>query len=193
VSAEFFTKAGLDILTEHAGLAPPLSAPAMAYLLLEAYGPGTLDDLADLVADRPAAVGESAADRARLWAYRERHPEAAGFLGVPVKLDVSVPTAQWVRLASEVAAVVTDVDPGAEVITFGHVADGNVHVNIVPAAAADGRHENAVFSFVASLGGSISAEHGIGPSRRRGLRWRGRTRNGRCSPGSVRPLTRRAR
>jgi FAD/FMN-containing dehydrogenase len=48
--------------------------------------------------------------------------------------------------------------PGAEVITFGHVADGNVHVNIVPAAVADGRHEDAVFSFVASLGGSISAE-----------------------------------
>ena len=58
--------------------------------------------------------------------------------------------------------MVTDVDPGAEVITFGHVADGNVHVNIVPAETADSRHENAVFSFVASLGGSISAEHGIG-------------------------------
>jgi FAD/FMN-containing dehydrogenase len=48
--------------------------------------------------------------------------------------------------------VVTGADPGAEVITFGHVADGNVHVNIVPAAPADGRHENAVFTFVASLG-----------------------------------------
>ena len=58
--------------------------------------------------------------------------------------------------------MITDVDPGAQVITFGHVADGNVHVNIVPAAPADGRHENAVFSLVASLGGSISAEHGIG-------------------------------
>jgi hypothetical protein len=73
-----------------------------------------------------------------------------------------VPAAQWVRLASRAAAVVTEVDPGAEVITFGHVADGNVHVNIVPAETADGRHENAVFSLVASLGGSISAEHGIG-------------------------------
>jgi FAD/FMN-containing dehydrogenase len=118
--------------------------------------------LADVIGDREAAVGESAADRARLWSYRERHSEAAGFLGVPVKLDVSVPAAQWVRLASGAAAVVTDVDPGAQVITFGHVADGNVHVNIVPVAAADGRHEDAVFSFVASLGGSISAEHGIG-------------------------------
>ena len=162
VSAEFFTSTGLGILVAHAGLAPPLPRPAPAYLLLEASGPGALDNLADVIGDRQAAVGESAADRGRLWSYRERQPEAAGFLGVPIKLDVSVPAAQWVRLASEAAAVVTDVDPGAEVITFGHVADGNVHVNIVPAQPADGRHENAVFSLVASLGGSISAEHGIG-------------------------------
>ena len=162
VSAEFFTRIGLEILVAHAGLSPPLAAPAAAYLLLEASGPGAFGDLADVIGDREAAVAQSAADRARLWSYRARHPEAAGFLGVPVKLDVSVPAAQWVRLASGAAGVVTDVDPGAEVITFGHVADGNVHVNIVPAAPADGRHEDAVFSFVASLGGSISAEHGIG-------------------------------
>ncbi len=169
VSAEFFTKTGLDILVEHAGLAPPLPIPAQTYLLLEAGGAGALDDLATIFADRPTAVGESKADRGRLWAYRERHPEAAGFLGVPIKLDVSVPAGQWAHLASAVADVVADVDSGAKVITYGHVADGNVHVNIVPAAAADGRHENAVFSFVASLGGSISAEHGIGALKARWL------------------------
>src|SRR6266851_7723130 len=106
VSAEFFTQAGLDILVAHAGLAPPLPGPAAAYLLLEASGPGALEHLAGVIGDRPAAIGESAADRARLWSYRERHPEAAGFLGVPVKLDVSVPAAHWVRLASGAAAVV---------------------------------------------------------------------------------------
>jgi FAD/FMN-containing dehydrogenase len=162
VSAEFFTKTGLDILTEHAGLAPPLPVAATTYLLLEASGPGALDDLAGIIGDHQAAVAESAADRDRLWAYRERHPEAAGFLGVPIKLDVSVPAAQWVHLAASAADAVAAVDSGAKVITYGHVADGNVHVNIVPAAAADGRHEDAVFSLVASLGGSISAEHGIG-------------------------------
>jgi FAD/FMN-containing dehydrogenase len=162
VSAEFFTSAGLDILVAKAGLAPPLARPSRAYLLLEASGPGALEDLADVIGDREVAVAESAADRGRLWSYRERHPEAAGFLGVPIKLDVSVPAAQWVRLASEAADVVAAVDPGAVVITFGHVADGNLHVNIVPAQAADGRHENALLSFVAALGGSISAEHGIG-------------------------------
>jgi FAD/FMN-containing dehydrogenase len=162
VSAEFFTATGLDILVARAGLAPPLARPARTYLLLEAAGPGALEDLADVIGDREAAVAESAADRGRLWSYRERQPEAAGFLGVPIKLDVAAPAGQWVRLASQAADVVAAADPGAVVITFGHVADGNVHVNIVPAEAADGRHEEALLSFVASLGGSISAEHGIG-------------------------------
>ena len=169
VSAEFFTPAGLGILTGHAGLAPPLPSPAGAYLLLEASGPGALEDMAGLIGEHPVAVAETAADRARLWSYRERHPEAAGFLGVPLKLDVSVPAARWVQFASTVADVVAAADPGATVVTFGHVADGNVHVNIVPAAPADGGHEDAVFGFVASLGGSISAEHGIGALKARWL------------------------
>ena len=186
-SAEFFTQAGLDLLAGHAGLRLPLRSPAPAYLLLEAAGPGAAEELAGLVGDRPAAVGTGVAERARLWASRERHPEAAGFVGVPLKLDVSVPAARWVRLASEVAGVVADADPGALVITYGHVADGNLHVNVVPGAggaggagtaagagtggtgAGDGRHEDAVFSFVASLGGSISAEHGIGALKARWL------------------------
>ena len=162
LSAEFFTRAGLDVLAEHAGLAPPLHDPVPAFLLLEAAGPGADENLAGLAGDHPVAVGTTTADRARLWASRERHPEAAGFLGVPLKLDVSVPAAHWVRLATEVGEVVRAVDPGARVIVYGHVADGNLHVNVVPAAEADGRHEGAVFGFVASLGGSISAEHGIG-------------------------------
>jgi FAD/FMN-containing dehydrogenase len=169
LSAEFFTRAGLDVLAEHAGLAPPLRDPVPAFLLLEAAGPGTVEDLASLAGDYPVAVASTAADRARLWAYRERHPEAAGFLGVPLKLDVSVPAANWVTLATGVAEVVRTVDPDARLISYGHVADGNLHVNVVPSAEADGRHEDAVFGFVASLGGSISAEHGIGVLKARWL------------------------
>ena len=180
-SAEFFTHAGLDLLAEHAGLALPLRPPTPAYLLLEAAGPGAAEDLAELIGGRPAAVGTGAAERARLWACRERHPEAAGFLGVPLKLDVSVPAARWVQLTSKVAGVVAEADPEARVIIYGHVADGNLHVNVVPGAAVadpahgagravgDDRHEDAVFSLVASLGGSISAEHGIGALKARWL------------------------
>jgi FAD/FMN-containing dehydrogenase len=174
LSAEFFTRAGLAILIEHASLRPPafdppLAAPAPVYLLLEAAGPGALDDLAAVIGEVPAAVAQENAGREALWACRERHPEAAGFLGVPIKLDVSVPAARWVELASTVAATVAAADPGATVITYGHVADGNVHVNVVPAAPADGRHEDAVFGLVAHLGGSISAEHGIGVLKGRWL------------------------
>jgi FAD/FMN-containing dehydrogenase len=169
VSAEFFTQDGLDPLIGQAGVTPPLRRPTPVYLLLEAAGPGAADDLAALAGDRPVAVGTTAGERARLWACRERHPEAAGFLGVPLKLDVSVPAGQWVRLASGVAGVVAETDPGARVIIYGHVADGNVHVNVVPSVEADGRHQDAVFSFVASLGGSISAEHGIGALKARWL------------------------
>src|SRR6266516_6955469 len=133
LSAEFFTRAGLDVLAEHAGLAPPLREPVSAFLLLEAAGPGADEDLAGVAGDHPVAVGTTAAERARLWACRERHPEAAGFLGVPLKLDVSVPAAQWVKLATEVGAVVRAADPGAKVIIYGHVADGNLHVNVLPA------------------------------------------------------------
>jgi FAD/FMN-containing dehydrogenase len=167
LSAEYLTSTGLDVLAEHAGLVPPLRAPA--FLLLEAAGPGAAEDLAGVAGEHPVAVGTTAADRARLWAFRERHPEAAGFLGVPLKLDVSVPAAHWVTLATEVGEVVRAADPGARVISYGHVADGNLHVNVVPATDADGRHEDAVFAFVASLGGSISAEHGIGALKARWL------------------------
>jgi FAD/FMN-containing dehydrogenase len=169
MSAEFFTRAGLQILLEHTGLPEPLKPAAETYLLLEASSSGALDDLAALIGGLPSAVAVSPADREQLWAYRERHPEVAGFLGNPLKLDVSVPAGQWVRLASDIGEIVTDADPDARVITYGHIADGNLHVNVVPSRNADGRHEDAVFSFVASLGGSISAEHGIGALKARWL------------------------
>jgi FAD/FMN-containing dehydrogenase len=174
LSAEFLIQAGLDLLIEHAGLRAPwpagaLPGPEPAYLLLEAAGPGALDDLGDLIGDQPAAVAQAAADRERLWAYRERLPEAAGFVGSPIKLDVAVPASQWVRLATTVAAAVAAADPGATVLGYGHVADGNLHVNVVPDGPADGRHEDAVFGLVAELGGSISAEHGIGVLKGRWL------------------------
>ncbi len=57
VSAEFFTRTGLDILVAHAGLVPPLPVPAQAYLLLEAAGPGALDTLADVIGDRRPPSG----------------------------------------------------------------------------------------------------------------------------------------
>lgn len=161
-SAEFFTSEGVDLLVQHAGMRHPFPTRHPAFLLLEAGGTRSLEQLEGLCGNRVSAVGVSSLERAGLWSYRERHPEAAGFLGTPLKFDVSVPAANWVTLASEVRTRVHQVDPEALVVTFGHVADGNVHVNIVPGEPVDGRHQDAVFGFVAELEGSISAEHGIG-------------------------------
>ena len=161
------------MLAEHAGLAPPLRPPGPG---LPAAGGGRPGRGWRTWPGWPATgrprSAPGAADRARLWAYRERHPEAAGFLGVPLKLDVSVPAARWVRLASEVAGVVAEADPGA---TGDHLRPRRGRQPACQRGArrarpaADGRHEDAVFSFVASLGGSISAEHGIGALKARWL------------------------
>jgi hypothetical protein len=57
--------------------------------------------------------------------------------------------------------VVTDVDPGAEVITFGHVADGSVHVNIVPAETADGRRPTEFIVGDSDAGTEVPLEDGL--------------------------------
>jgi hypothetical protein len=60
---------------------------------------GALDDLAPVAYEYPVAVAQAAADRARLWVYRERQPEAAASRR-PLKLDVSRPAAHWAELAA---------------------------------------------------------------------------------------------
>lgn len=174
VSAEFFSQKGVDLLVANARMGQVLRSPAQFYLLLEACGQGAFEELAEVAGDHPAAVGRDVGDRARLWEFRERQPEAAGFVASPIKLDVSVPSGRWVELTCRVASVVAKVDADATVITFGHIVDGNLHVNIAPYGATDGRHEEAVFALIAELGGSISAEHGIGALK---ARWLGLARS----------------
>ena len=65
--------------------------------------------------------------------------------------------------------VVAAAAPEASTWLFGHVGDGNIHVNVTGVAPDDERVDDAVLRFVAGLGGSISAEHGIGTAKRRWL------------------------
>jgi FAD/FMN-containing dehydrogenase len=68
-----------------------------------------------------------------------------------------------------VPAAVSSVAPGARCWIFGHVGDGNVHVNVTGVAPDDDTVDDAVLGLVVSSGGSISAEHGIGTAKRRWL------------------------
>ena len=178
-AVELFLAGGVGLVCRHLGLAPPFGRLDPVYLLVEVAGAhDPTDELAeavlgggigDLALD--TAVESEAAGRARLWRYREAHTEAINAAGVPVKLDVTLPVGE---LAGFLAAACTAVDrsvPGARCVLFGHAGDGNVHVNVLgaeePARAA--AVEDAVLRLVARLGGSISAEHGIGTAKRRWL------------------------
>ncbi len=117
-----------------------------------------------LVIDSAVAFDESA--RRRLWRLREAVPEAERLAGPSIKHDISTRTSGVAELASAVARAVSDVDPGARLVVFGHVGDGNLHANVLSATVDGSEISDAVHRAVASLGGSISAEHGIGRDRR---------------------------
>ena len=158
--AEVMFSAGVELVCAVAGLPPPLAQAWPVYLLLET------DDLPELPDDVEAAVDP------RLKEYRERHTEAIATRGVPHKLDVAVPVARVPELAAGVEAAVRAATPAGqtyEVYVFGHLATGNLHVNVVGPAADDDAVDDAVLRVAADLGGTIAAEHGIGIAKTRWL------------------------
>jgi FAD/FMN-containing dehydrogenase len=173
-TAEYFVAAGEELVLETFGGARPFDRPYPAYLILEAAGPSDPTELlAAAVGEVPGvldvAVAGSAAGSAALWRVRELHSEALGAAGPPRKYDVTVPVGRLTRFVDAAVRLVED-RPGLVCHHFGHVGDGNVHVNVLGAEALDdeGREalDGAVLGLVAEEGGSISAEHGIGRLKR---------------------------
>ena len=173
---ELFLPSGLALVTEATGAPPPFPSLAAhgAYLLVEAADRrDTASDLAESVASLEhvvdVAVAVDAPRRAALWAYREHHTEAINRLGPPHKLDVAVPLGVLAEFLDEIPSVVADAFPAARTWLFGHAGDGNVHVNVTGVDPDDERVDEAVLRYTASLGGSISAEHGVGRAKQRWL------------------------
>ena len=108
-------------------------------------------------------VADSTAERERLWRLREAHTEAIAAAGVPHKLDVGVPPARLAAFADAARAAVAEVAPGARVILFGHLGDGNVHVNVLGRGRRPRRRGGPPVA--AEHGGTISAEHGVGVAK----------------------------
>ncbi|HWB65923.1 MAG TPA: FAD-binding oxidoreductase [Mycobacteriales bacterium] len=171
-AAELFYADGLDLVRQHTGAAAPFAAAFPAYVLVEcAQQDDPSDDLlaaleaaGDLVLD--ATVASDGRGRAALWAYREAHTESINAAGVPVKLDVAVPLRALAETVEALPRVVGETAPQARTILFGHVNEGNLHVNVLHAEAQDEAVTDAVLRLVASHGGSISAEHGVGRAKR---------------------------
>ncbi len=171
----------MELVCEHLGARPPVAAtsPDGVWLLVECASPShdptealgaALDDLAlDDGAGRVAVATDSVAAQ-NLWRFRESLTEAVNAAGTPHKLDVTLPPGALARFSEQVCAVVEDVCAGARTFLFGHLGDGNVHVNVLAPALSSAplpdAVDEAVLRLTAECGGSISAEHGIGTAKR---------------------------
>lgn len=171
-AVELMTAPGLELLSAHMGVPVPVSGAAPVFLLVEvgdAVDP--MSRLAEAVAGLhgvlDVAVASDARRRSELWRYREGHTESIGRLGPPHKFDVTLPASVLAAFIDAVPGRVTETAPTARVWCFGHAADGNVHVNVSGLAPDDETVADVVLTMVAELGGSISAEHGIGRAKRR--------------------------
>jgi FAD/FMN-containing dehydrogenase len=129
--------------------------------LEEALGTGIVTD---------AVLAESEGDRIAMWVARDNMNDVQVKEGASIKHDVSVPIAMVPRLIEEGSARAAALVPGIRALPFGHMGDGNIHFNFSQPVGADQKafmagaepiHE-AVYDLVVQLGGSVSAEHGIG-------------------------------
>lgn len=125
--------------------------------------------LADLLdgLDPEPAVGVDATARHRLWEVRESVAEVVAMFGPPLKFDVSLPLSAIAAFASHSAALVARHAPEAVPVLFGHVGEGNLHLNVL---RCDSEQEAVIYTamteLVAAHGGNVSSEHGVGSRKR---------------------------
>jgi FAD/FMN-containing dehydrogenase len=169
-AADFFLDEGLSLVLDHLDAPAPVRERSPVYVMLEcAARTDPTEALAAALSSAgvldAAVVADDTASRARLWRYREAHTEAIAAAGVPHKLDVGVPLARLEAFAARVPEVVAAAAPGARTLLFGHLGDGNVHVNVLGPAPDDEAADLAVLELAAACGGTISAEHGVGVAK----------------------------
>jgi FAD/FMN-containing dehydrogenase len=169
-AAELVLHDGAALVAGSFGLPMPFVDVHPVYVFVEVAGsddPTT--ELADAVASvagvEDVAVATDDRRRGALWRLREDHALAINQVGIPHKFDVTVPQGCLAEFVTRVPTVVTDAIAGATTWIFGHVGDGNLHVNVTGAPAEAPDLDESVYRFVVESGGSISAEHGIGTAK----------------------------
>lgn len=185
---EVMPRIGLDLVTAHiAGQTDPFSSPHPWYVLVdwetdtESEGLTLAETLLsramekDLIQD--AVIAQSEGQAAKLLALRENMSAAQKFNGGSIKQDITVPLDRIPEFFTRADIEVERIIPGCRPVGFGHFGDGNIHYNIAQPIGADKAEflsrwkdiSDAIFDIVDSLGGSISAEHGIGIMKREDL------------------------
>jgi FAD/FMN-containing dehydrogenase len=186
---ELIPRIGIEMSLRHVpGVTDPLERPCPSYALIELSSSSFEARLAalleTLLGDALEAgeildgtIAASAAQRRALWLIREAIVDAQRHEGGSIKHDVSVPLASVALFIERATAAVTARLPGIRVVAFGHAGDGNIHFNLSQPPDADKaayldrweEFNRIVHDIVADLGGSISAEHGIGRLKRQEL------------------------
>ena len=182
---ELVCRTGIDFAVKHMDAREPFAEPAPWYVLVELSargGPGSaMHDMEEILGAAfedglitDAALAQNAAQREEFWKLREGMSEAQKYEGGSIKSDISVPVAQIPAMIERGIAAVKEIVPGARPVPFGHLGDGNLHFNI--SQPVDWKKEDflalweevttAINEVALSLGGSISAEHGIGRMKR---------------------------
>ncbi|MBT3791104.1 MAG: FAD-binding oxidoreductase [Alphaproteobacteria bacterium] len=183
---ELIPRIGIDFLCKHIeGSRDPLENQYEWYALIEISAPGKDVDLRtafenmleaayndDVLED--AVIAGSAAQASQLWRMRESLNEAQKPEGASIKHDVSVPITEIPQLIAEGSEAISAMIEDVRVLAFGHVGDGNVHFNFSrPLTMKDAdfmaqaeKIHHIIHDIVHKLGGSISAEHGLGRHKR---------------------------
>jgi FAD/FMN-containing dehydrogenase len=173
---ETFTDVCLARLRRHRSVRPPFAKDAPFYVLLEVErgDGGKLEDWITSVFDRGLAddgvLAQHGGEARDLWALREGISESLSATGLPHKNDVALPIAELEAFCAELGSVFASKYPGWEIAIFGHVGDGNLHINVMKPDAMPKEQFLAktkdadleLFRLVAAHRGSISAEHGVG-------------------------------
>jgi FAD/FMN-containing dehydrogenase len=182
---EIIPKIGLEYLRAHRPqLRQPLHLDQPWYILMELTGgdpPGPLAATAEnllaqaldqgLITD--AVIAESLAQGRSFWALREEMSGVQKHEGGSIKHDIAVPLDQIPAFIARATQAVLAIAPGCRPVPFGHLGDGNIHFNVSQPIGADTKAylalwpemAHAVHSITHDLGGSISAEHGIGQAK----------------------------
>lgn len=187
-SFELMSRRCIDLVLKHIPeTRDPLQSPHHWYALMEfssGQSSGLRSDIENalgnalnknLIAD--ATIAESQAQAAMFWRIRHSISEAINGEGLGARHDVSVATSDIPGFLEKAGAEIERLAPGARIVAFGHIGDGNIHYDVIPAEGArpnalDEKRpmiEAAVYDVIDLFDGSISAEHGIGRHRRETL------------------------
>jgi len=183
---ELLPRIGVEFVLRHIpGARDPMAAPYPWYVLIEissgyeasivrAMLEAVLANAASKGLVKDAVIAQTQSQARALWALRENLSDVQKLEGASIKHDISVPVSAIAEFITRASAVVTAMLPGIRPVPFGHMGDGNVHFNLSQPIGMDSaaflarwdEFNKIVHDIVADLGGSISAEHGLGRMKR---------------------------